>query len=174
MKTLYLTLLLIIVNITGFAQDTLFTKQGKTIPVKVLEVRAQHVKYKSATDAGKQFSWIATSDLNSIHYQNGTYDVFETLTDSSSFRTTVIDEKSIPNKPADPIFSDQDKQNAYVKKAARQQAVADGVMVGLRVVGFILRVAFEVAIAASGDCHSHSSNHSGGNHSSGTNHPRGH
>ncbi len=173
MKTLYLSFFLIIISISAVAQDTLFTKEGKTINCKVLEVRSSEVKYKSKTDASKQILSIATSDISSIHYQNGTYDMFETLTDSSSFRTTVIDGKSIPNQPADPIFSDQDTQNAYAKKAARQQAVADGVMVGLRVVGFILRVAIEVAIAASGDCHSHSSNHSG-NHSSGTNHPRGH
>ncbi len=172
MKTLYLSFLLIIVSISGFAQDTLFTKEGKTINCKVLEVRSSEVKYKSKNDASKQILSLATSDISSIHYQNGTYDIFETLTDSSSFRTTIIDGKSIPNQPADPIF---DNQNAYAKKAARQQAVADGVMVGLRVVGFILRVAFEVAVAvASNDCHSHSSNHSGGNHSSGTNHPRGH
>ncbi|MBA3681235.1 MAG: hypothetical protein H0W73_08735 [Bacteroidetes bacterium] len=174
MKTFYVTLLLIVVSISGIAQDTLFTKEGKTISGKVIEVRSQQVKYKSATDTDKQFSWIATSNLSSIHYHNGVYDVFESLTDSSSFRTTVIDGKSIPNQPTNPNFDNQAKENAYAQKVARQQAVADGVMVGLRVVGFILRVAFEVALATSGDCHSHSSNHHSSNHNSGSNHPRGH
>ena len=169
MKTLYLAIVCIIISISGFAQDTLFTREGKIINCKVIEVRSVEVKYKSRTDAGKQFSQIATSDLSSIHYQNGTYDVFETLADSSSFRTTVIDGTSIPNQPVEKTFDSQAKANEYAQKVARQEAVADAVFVGIRVVGFILRVALEIASA--GSCHSGGHNYHG---NYGTNHPRGH
>lgn len=169
MKTLYLSLFFIFVTISGFAQDTLFTKEGITINCKVLEVSSSQVKYKSKTIPEKQFLVIATTDIASIHYLNGTYDVFETLADSSSFRTTVIDGKSIPNQPAEKKFDNKTNADEYAQKVARQEAVADAVFVGIRVVGFILRVALEIATA--GSCHSGGHDYHG-NH--GTNHPRGH
>lgn len=171
MKTFYISFLFIITCVAGFAQDTLFTKEGKAINCKILEVRSSQIKYHSPTDAEKQFSWIATSNVSSIHYQNGTYDVFENLADSSSFRSTVINGQTTPNQPADNNIENADQNSIYAREAARKAAVADAVFIGVRVVGFILRVALEIATA--GNCHSSLDYHHGsGNH--GTNRPRGH
>ena len=115
MKTLYLAIVCIIISISGFAQDTLFTREGKII------------------------------------------------------NCNVIDGTSIPNQPVEKTFDSQAKANEYAQKVARQEAVADAVFVGIRVVGFILRVALEIASA--GSCHSGGHNYHG---NYGTNHPRGH
>jgi len=168
MKLIYAGFFLFLFSVTGFAQDTLFTKDGKIINAKVLEVRSTQVKYKNQTE--KQFSWIDTKELNSIHYKNGTQDVFETLADSTSFRSTIVEGRKVPNQPSEITFDNKAKADAYAQKAARQEAVADAVFLGIRVVGFILQAVLEVAVGSS--CHSSHDHHhsSSGNH--GTNRPR--
>lgn len=170
MKIIYAFFFLFLISFAGIAQDTLFTKEGITINCKVLEVRSNQVKYKSKAIPEKEFLWIATNELSSIHYQNGTQDVFETLADSSSFRSTVIEGRKIPNQPFEIEFDNKAKADDYAKKVARQEAVADAVILGIRVVGFILEAVLEVALGSS--CHtSHDHHHSSsGNH--GTNRPR--
>lgn len=163
MKKIYFLIFIVATCLSGISQDTLFTKAGNTINCKVLEVRATEVKYKSQSEVDKQISSIQTSELSSIHYKNGTKDIFETLNDSTSFRSTIVDGRKVPNQPGSINYS-----NEELKRAERNADIADGVILGLRVVGFILRVALEVAIG--GNCSGGHSSHS----SSSGGHPRGH
>jgi hypothetical protein len=153
MKKLYLSTLLLFFVIAGFSQDTLFTKDGRTIPAKIIEVRANEVKYKSEADNTEtQYSIIDIASLSSIHYANGTYDTFPL-----DVSATVNDNNGLQNIPTpDP---------AYNKRIVRNQAIADVAYIGLRVLGFACRVALEIALLGCGGGHGGGSHDS---HSSGT------
>lgn len=146
--------LLILLSLATFSQDTLFTKDGRTIPARVLEVSAHEVQYKSATDnTEKQISVIDISSLNSIHYANGTEDIFLSENESGN---KVADNAQIEKLP--------DPDPTYDKRIARNEAIANAAFFGLRVLGFACRVALEIALMGCGGSH-HSSHDS---HSSGT------
>ncbi len=164
MKKIYLSTLFLFSGLAGFSQDTLFTKNGKTIPAKVLEVRANEVQYKNLTENTQdQYSVIDISKLKSIRYANGSYDTF--LADSTSNNSKLADsnnnteQEALPS--ADPLYN---------KRIARNQAIADAAYIGLRVLGFACRVALEIALLGCGGSHggSHDS------HSAGTYGKRGH
>ncbi|MDP1801765.1 MAG: hypothetical protein Q8L81_10460 [Bacteroidota bacterium] len=149
MKKVFLSIVLLFLVIAGFSQDTLFTKDGRTIPAKIIEVRSTEVKYKSEADnTEKQYSIIDIANLSSIHYANGTYDTFPL--DGS---VTVNDNNGLQNIPTpDP---------AYNKKIARNEAIADFAFFSLRVLGFACRIALEIALLGNGHSGSHDSHSSG-------------
>ena len=156
MKKIYTLLLFTLLNSVSFAQDTLFTTSGKTINAKVIEVGKNEVKYRTHNDSEKQYSVISLSEIIKIHYENGTSDVFIAQNNNT------LNEPSVANNTA---------EEEYAKRQRRADAITDGVIIGFRVVGFILRVALEIAMA--GSCNSSHDYHSGsGNY--GTNRPRGH
>lgn len=158
MKKIYLSTLLLFISLAGFSQDTLFTKSGKMIPAKVLEVRASEVQYKSLSDnTENQYSVIDISKLNSIHYANGSYDIF--LADSSSNSNKVANSNNITEPETLPT-PDPDQ----IKKAARAEAIADVAFIGLRVLGFACRIALEIVMLGAGGSGGGSHDH----HSSGT------
>ena len=168
MKIIYLLPIFLLVNFTGFSQDTLFTKNGKTLPVKVVEIGLNEIHYRNISDPDKLCT-MSMSDVNSIHYANGTKDEFYYV--NSPLTYNVAPNDSISNAVAHKNNSNTDTQNnqgAVYNRSARNEATAEAVYIGLRVIGFALRVALE--IATSNSCHHSSYNNS---HYS-SNHPRGH
>lgn len=156
MKKIYLLSLLSLIAITGFSQDTLFTRDGRAIPTKILEVRSNHLRYKSNVDSTeKLYSVMDISKVNFIHYANGSYDFF--LPDTSSVRTKIADSYNNSDPEYIPPTPDPDQ----AKKAARAEAIADVAFIGLRVLGFACRIALEIVMlgcgGSGGGSHDHSS-----------------
>ncbi len=168
MKTIYLLPILLLITFTGFSQDTLFTKNGKTLPVKVVEIGLTDIHYRLTSNPEKLHS-IDMSEVSSVHYANGTKDDFYYTSGPGKYN--VAPDDSISNAIAKKDTPQNTDQNRVFSQNAKNQAIADAVFVGVRVIGFALRIALEIALASSG-CHSSSGNYS--NHSSGNNHPRGH
>ncbi len=69
--------LLIIPYVYGFSQDTIFLRSGENIKAKVLEVNQAAVKYKKYAELDGQNFFFAKGDVSTIHYENGTIDVFK-------------------------------------------------------------------------------------------------
>jgi hypothetical protein len=84
MKKISLFILIVIFNITGFSQDTLYTKEGKVIAGKVTEVTQNEIKYKSASNPDGPVYVINKSDIVLIEYKNGTKDVFQNSSTSTA------------------------------------------------------------------------------------------
>lgn len=99
MKTVGLFILLAISSFVGFSQDTLYTKEGKTINGKVTEITQTEIKYKSAANPDGPQYVINKSDIVLIQYKNGSKDVFQ---NSSS---TTIDNSNQNNSNANnPVY----------------------------------------------------------------------
>ena len=151
MKAINLLIFLILFSIKGFSQDTLFTIEGKTILCKVAEVGKDQVKYKSATDAEGQFTWIATFEVAAIHYQNGEREVLNNTTATSTSSTNDYNTagqnntNTSQNNYPDPSYTTNNHANRI-----------NNVMVGVRVVGFICRLA--LLLAGSNNCHNNNYN----------------
>ena len=76
MKNILLFILFICSSNIIKAQDTLSTRYGETILVKVIEVGTSEVKYKKLDNLNGPVFSMLKSDLLMIKYQNGTSDDF--------------------------------------------------------------------------------------------------
>lgn len=173
MKTIYLLTILTLVSFKAFSQDTLFTKKGEKIFCRVIEINSNQVMYKGADDPRGQYSRIDQSKLSSIHYANGTSDIFLNPQDTSYHNGTIVtygyntaEQSNGNNAPVD-----QNPDPTYSNRNSNNAVVADAAIVGFRVLGVILRIALEVA--TSSQFHNNHSSYNSGNHYS-RNHPRGH
>lgn len=68
--------LLVWMNIASLAQDTLVYKNGRREPVRVLEVGEFSIRFKNADNPSGPDRVVGRTDLQSIHYQNGTTEEF--------------------------------------------------------------------------------------------------
>ena len=92
MKNLLLFILFVCSSNIIKAQDTLSTRYGETILVKVIEVGTTEVKYKKLDNLnGPDFSMLK-SDLLMIKYENGTSEKF------SKEEKTIIKVRSTHNR----------------------------------------------------------------------------
>ncbi len=132
-----------------------------------MEISAGKVMYQKESDPEKHYSSMERSNVNVIHYANGSYDVFQNPADSASQTATVngynLDPQNNSNNSGTPSTYDP----AYNRKIARNQAVIEAAYFGLRVLGFACRVALEIALQS----HSHDNSFKSSN--SGTYHKRG-
>lgn len=71
MKILYILCTLLLFYSVSFAQDTLFMKNGKTIPCKITEIRTNEITYKDFDNLEGPNIIIPKAGVNKIHYQNG-------------------------------------------------------------------------------------------------------
>ncbi len=76
MKKIILILLLSGIQFLSFAQDVIFTKNGKQINSVILDVTPNQIKYKIFEDKEGQVYIIQKNEVSKIVYQNGTADDF--------------------------------------------------------------------------------------------------
>ena len=79
MKNILLFILFICSSNIIKAQDTLSTRYGETILVKVIEVGTSEVKYKKLDNLNGPVFSMLKSDLLMIKYENGTKDDFSSI-----------------------------------------------------------------------------------------------
>src|SRR5690349_18342184 len=84
LRIILLYIFLTINSLSCFCQDTLYLKTNEKIAVKVDEVSATEIKYRrwDILDGPKYSK--STNDVQSIRYQNGTADYFQTTTNVAS------------------------------------------------------------------------------------------
>ena len=76
MKRLTLFLFVYVFSLTGFSQDTIFTRKNNTILSKVLEVKPQEIMYKKFENLDGPVYTLSKSLVEKIVYKNGSIDVF--------------------------------------------------------------------------------------------------
>ena len=76
MKHIIYLFFAVLISITTFSQDTLTTKKGDQLIVKVLEVGTNVIKYKKSDNLDGPAFETLKSEIFMIKYQNGTKDVF--------------------------------------------------------------------------------------------------
>ena len=76
MKRFLLSLVALLITSVCFAQDVIVKKDGSTIQAKVLKVTQSEVEYKKFDNQNGPTYTIATKDLQSINYENGSKDIF--------------------------------------------------------------------------------------------------
>lgn len=87
MKNLLFTLVLIVLNISIYAQDNIILKNGDELKSKVLEVTPTEVKYKNYENQDGPTYTILKSDILMIKYENGLKDVFNDTKQASNTST---------------------------------------------------------------------------------------
>ncbi len=97
MKKLYLfTLASIICNTQIFSQDTLFLNSGDFIPAKVTEIGIDQIKYKKPSNPDGPNYVTNKSDVSSIHYFDGSKDVFSYSSNSKHYNVAAADDANNP------------------------------------------------------------------------------
>jgi hypothetical protein len=91
MKYILLFILFICSSNIIKAQDTLSTRYGETILVKVIEVGTSEVKYKKIDNLNGPIFSILKSDLLIIKYENGTKDDFSSIKKIEEYNLSGID-----------------------------------------------------------------------------------
>ena len=76
MKNLKTILLVVATTNILQAQDTIYTKNGTTIPAKVFEVTQHEVRYQKSSNLEGPVYTIDKNNVSLIEYKNGTKDVF--------------------------------------------------------------------------------------------------
>ena len=114
MKNLLFTLLLIVSNISIYAQDTIVFKNGDKIKSKVLEVTTTEIKYKKFENIDGPTYSILKSDVSMINYQNGVKDIFNQTSNNSSSVTENTIEPESANENYD-IINTKDGQHIKAK-----------------------------------------------------------
>jgi len=77
-KRFLLTLCIIAINLSCFAQDIIVTKDARRINAKVTEVNVDNVRYKNFDNQDGPVYTLLKSDIASIVYQNGQVETFVT------------------------------------------------------------------------------------------------
>lgn len=109
--------LLFVVATTGIlhAQDTIYTKNGKTINAKVYEVTQNEVRYQNSSNLEGPMYTIDKSQVSAIEYKNGTKDSF-TEENSTANQTQPALAQQQPNQQnnqganADDVYNQGDPQ----------------------------------------------------------------
>ena len=83
MKNFKILLLVAATTNILLAQDTIYTKNGTTIPAKVFEVTQHEVRYQKSSNLEGPIYTIDKSSVSLIEYKNGTKDVFSGNTSQS-------------------------------------------------------------------------------------------
>jgi hypothetical protein len=91
MKYILLFILFICSSNITKAQDTLSTRYGENILVKVIEVGTSEVKYKKIDNLNGPIFSILKSDLLIIKYENGTKDDFSSIKKIEEYNLSGID-----------------------------------------------------------------------------------
>jgi len=71
MKNLFVLCTLLFFYSVLFSQDTLFMKNGKTIPCIITEIRTDEITYKDFDNPEGPNIFIPKASINKIRYQNG-------------------------------------------------------------------------------------------------------
>jgi len=71
MKNLFVLCTLLFFYSVSFSQDTLFMKNGKTIPCIITEIRTDEITYKDFDNPEGPNIFIPKASINKIRYQNG-------------------------------------------------------------------------------------------------------
>ncbi|MBQ7533346.1 MAG: hypothetical protein IJT45_06605 [Bacteroidales bacterium] len=77
MKKLFLSLIILFLGITLYAQDVIVTNDGNKIEAKVTEVEVDVIKYKKFGDNNGPTYTMKKTEIATILYENGTVDVFK-------------------------------------------------------------------------------------------------
>lgn len=77
MKKLFLSLIILFLGITLYAQDVIVTNDGKKIEAKVTEVEVEVIKYKKFGDNDGPTYTMKKTEIATILYENGNVDVFK-------------------------------------------------------------------------------------------------
>ena len=108
MKTIKITIGIILFVITAVAQDIIYLKDGKTIKVKIVEINTREIKYKQIQNEDGPIYLIYKNEVSKIKYQNGSIDEFK---------------NSIPEKnKTDGAYGDQE----YRKQKCPQRPIGSG------------------------------------------------
>jgi len=111
--------ILFVVATTGIlhAQDTIYTKAGKTINAKVYEVTQNEIRYQSSSNLEGPMYTIDKNQVSSIEYKNGTKDAFadEPSNSNQSQTNQSTQANSNPNNyTSDDVYNQGDPQNPAV------------------------------------------------------------
>jgi hypothetical protein len=90
MRSPILILIFVAVAAQLFSQDTLFVGTGKTITGKVTEIGTDVVKYKRSDNLDGPLYNVSKSDISSIHYSNGSEDVFSDASSTANSNTVLV------------------------------------------------------------------------------------
>ena len=85
-KSLFL-LLAAMSCVSAFAQDVIITRDAKRIEAKIEEVSNVEIKYKKSSNLDGPLFVMATSEINSILFENGEVQVYDTAANASQEET---------------------------------------------------------------------------------------
>jgi hypothetical protein len=77
MKTILLSIIMLIISLSIFSQDIISLKNGKRIEALVTEVTPTVVRYKLFKEPKGSVRFIYIDDISGILYQNGKIEIFE-------------------------------------------------------------------------------------------------
>jgi hypothetical protein len=84
MKTTVVLIIAFLFSIRLLSQDTLYTKEGKVISGKVIEITQNDIKFKKSSNLDGPLYVISKSEVVVIEYKNGSKDVFTNPSDSNN------------------------------------------------------------------------------------------
>lgn len=99
MKVL-LTTLFVLSAVSGFCQDIIVGKDGKTIKARVVEITQSEIKYKRYDNLNGPLISISKDGILIINYENGTKETFGRTEDQA------VASKAVVGSSAAPIPSD--------------------------------------------------------------------
>ena len=114
MKKLFTIIIILISVLNTFAQDIILTKDGQKIEAKVEEVGIETIKYKKYNNQSGAAYLILKSDIVTIMYENGEFDVFSQEPKKQNSTPKVQKEKTETNSTSDKDEK-QDTQNKQDK-----------------------------------------------------------
>ena len=102
MKILLITLL-VFSSVSGFCQDIIVGKDGKTIKARVVEITQSEIKYKRYDNLNGPLISISKDGILIINYENGTKETFGRTEDQSVTPKAAVSSSTvpIPNDDAD-------------------------------------------------------------------------
>ncbi|MBL4753247.1 MAG: hypothetical protein JKY52_06590 [Flavobacteriales bacterium] len=80
MRLILSALMLLGISFAAFAQDFIYTKDGKKVEVKVLEIRPNEILYKKKSNPDGPDYIVLKSEVLLITYENGTHESFVSKT----------------------------------------------------------------------------------------------
>lgn len=95
-KTILTFLLVIFYTTTIFCQDILTNKDGRELTVKVLEISATEIKYKSFDNLEGPTYVVNKSEVLFVKYANGTKELFENTSSNTEVKKTVPTVDTLP------------------------------------------------------------------------------
>jgi len=122
MKKSLLLIIIIIITCSIKAQDIILTKDGQKIEAKVEEVGIETIKYKKYNNQSGAAYLILKSDIATIMYENGEFEVFKQETQKSNTNEA---QKPISQEAQKPFSQEAQKLYSHLQQPFNKIGIDD-------------------------------------------------